>query len=235
MPLAKVRVPSSEFRVQSAAAAGGAASAQHAGSPLGPRASGLGPRTLWRLLLVVAFGLLLAGCQRPDSSYQTSPSLKALIGTTVGNVAFNPPEAPPELKDPPPRWQVELGLARWTKLENESPSMEVVLEMQTRPGAGMELWLTNEAGTVARWSAGATGTYSGVVCFQLALDDSELGEAMSLPPGEYFATVAFRDPGTGVVAARRIAVTNFVPELKGVPPGPGSEVFRDGLACRRGQ
>jgi len=186
-----------------------------------------------RFLLVGVLFAVFAGCEKPDSSYQTSPSLKALIGTTTGNVAFSPPEAPPELKAAPDRWSMELGLARWTELENESPSMEVVLQMQTRPGAGMELWLTNGAGTVARWSAGATGTYTGVVCFQLELEAD--GEALALPPGDYTATVAFRDPGAGLVVAQDIPVTNRLPKLTGAPPGPGSELLRDGLACRRGQ
>jgi hypothetical protein len=183
------------------------------------------------VLLVLVAGLLNA-CEKPDASIQTSPSLKALVGTTTGNVAFNPPETPPPAQDPPARWNLDVGVIRFDQLENGTPSLQVVLQVQSREGAGLELWLENESGVAARWSGGATAVYDGTVCFQLVLQKN--GEAIPLAPGKYVATVVLRDPGSGVVAAKRIDVTNAVPRLEGAAPAVGSEVFRDGLACARG-
>lgn len=185
------------------------------------------------LTALLTLCLTLAGCEGTDRSYATSPALKTLIGTTTGNTAFNAPEPPPAPQAPPDRWQVEFGLARFTELQNGSPAIEVVGQVSTRPGAGFEFWLETEGRTVARWSAGSTTSYVGTVCFQLELQRD--GEAVPLGPGKHTATFAFRDPGTGIIAARRLEVTNTTPILEGAVPGPGSEVFREGLACRRGQ
>ncbi len=114
--------------------------------------------------------LLLVACEKKDASYTTSPSLKALIGTTTGNVAFRPEEPVPEPVEPPAGWQVEFALARFTDLENGSPALEVIMQVKARPGTGMELWISDEAGTVARWSGGSTAVYVGTVCFQLELE-----------------------------------------------------------------
>lgn len=147
-------------------------------------------------------------------------------------MAFDPPETPPAAQAAPARWNLDVGVVRFDELENGTPALQVVLQVQSREGAGLELWLENESGVVARWSGGATAVYDGTVCFQLALQKN--GEALPLPQGKYFATVALRDPGTGVVAAKRVAVTNTVPQLEGTAPGAASEVFREGLACPRG-
>ena len=190
------------------------------------------PRYLFAVvLLVLALGF--GACEKPDKSYVTSPTLKTLIGTTYGNTAFNAPETAPEAKEPPSKWQLDFGLARWAELENGSPALEIVAQVATRPGAGFELWLDSEGKTVARWSAGSTTTFVGTLCFQLELEKD--GEAVPLGTGPYTATLAFRDPGTGIVAAQKLEVTNFIPKLVGAVPGTGSEVFREGLACPRGQ
>ena len=185
------------------------------------------------IILVVLAAFALAACEKPDKSYVTSPTLKTLIGTTTGNTAFNAPESAPEPKDPPDRWQVDFGLARWTELENGSPALELLAQVATRPGAGMEIWVEYEGRTVMRWSAGSTTTYVGTVCFQLELEKN--GEAAPLGSGTHTAVLAFRDPGSGVVAARRIPITNTTPTLEGTLPGEMSEVMREGLACPRGQ
>ena len=96
----------------------------------------------------------------------------------------------------------------------------------------MELWLTDGTRTVARWSAGSTGVYSGTVCFQLLL--AKDGEAVPLGTGVHELTVAFRDPGSGVVTAKTAAVTARTPQLEGTVPATGSEVFREALSCPRG-
>jgi hypothetical protein len=184
--------------------------------------------------LVIAVGAMLAGCEKPDASYVTSPSIKALIGTTTGNVAFNPPETAPQPVDEPAHWDVNFDLARFTQLENDSPALEVLMQVETRPGYGFELWITGEDGkTVARWSAGSTAVYNGTACFQLELQRD--GEAVPLPQGKYHATLVFRDPDGPVLTAKRIDITNFTPKLQGTVPGPESEVFREAWACRRGQ
>jgi hypothetical protein len=184
-------------------------------------------------VLVVLAALTLAGCEKEDASYTTSPSLKALIGTTTGNVAFRPPEAAPEPVEPPEDWQVEFSLARFTELENGSPAIEILMQVKARPGMGMELWLSAEDGTVARWSGGSTAVYVGTVCFQLELQRE--GEAVPLGSGKHTATLVFREPVEGVVAARQVGVTNQTPHLTGTTPSEGSSVFSTAWACRRGQ
>lgn len=96
----------------------------------------------------------------------------------------------------------------------------------------MELWLTDSEGVVARWSAGSTAVYSGVVCFQLLLQQD--GEAVPLGAGKHQLTVAFREPEGTVVTARTAEVKNLTPKLAGGVPAPASDVFRNGLACPRG-
>ncbi len=185
------------------------------------------------LPLILLLPLLLVACEGKDKSYATSPSLRALIGTTSGNVAFNAPEAAPEPVDPPDNWQVEFALATFSELENEQRSIQVVAQVKTRPGTGFELWLTDESGaTVARWSAGSTTTYVGTVCFQLEL--ARDGEAVPLGSGQHTATMVFREPVDGVIAARIMPVTSRPPSLEGTIPGPASPVFRDALACPKG-
>ncbi|MEP7216976.1 MAG: hypothetical protein ABI782_12045 [Anaerolineaceae bacterium] len=158
--------------------------------------------------------------------------MRALIGTTTGNVAFNPPEAPPTPIAAPSGWDWELGLARFSKLENEQPSLEVVMQVTSRPGAGMELWLTDSVGVVARWSAGSTAVYSGVVCFQLMLQKD--GEAVPLGIGKHQLTVAFREPEGNVVTAKTVEVKSQTPTLAGGVPAQASDVIRNALACPRG-
>lgn len=182
--------------------------------------------------LIVAVGVLLGACEKPDASYTTSPSLRALIGTTTGNVAFNPPESPPPPTAAPAGWDWELGLARFSKLENEQPALEVVMQVTSRPGAGMELWLTDASGVVARWSAGSTAIYSGVVCFQLLLQQD--AEAVPLGSGKHQLTVAFREPEGKVVTARTVEVKNLTPKLTGGVPAQASDVLRNALSCPRG-
>ena len=190
-------------------------------------------RPVIAIAFVTVLALLLVGCERPDRSYSTSPPVKTLLGNTTGNTAFNAPESAPEPTEPPAAWLLEFGLARWTELENESPALEIVMQVRTQPGAGMELWLTHEGQTVARWSGGSTTRLTGTVCFQLELQRE--GEAVPLGPGMHFVTIAFRDPGGDVIAAKKLEVTNTLPQLEGTAPSQGSDVFREALACRRGQ
>jgi hypothetical protein len=118
------------------------------------------------------------------------------------------------------------------------PSLEVLLQVSARPGAGMELWLVRDSDnhTVVRWSAGSSGVNESTVCFQLQLQDKKTNEAVPLDPNDhYHLTVAFRDVDTGVVVARTGRVTAATPNLTGNLPGPGSQVMQQGWACLRGQ
>ncbi len=184
------------------------------------------------LACLALLALALAACEKPDASFTTSPSARVLAGTTTGNVAFGPPDAAPAPVTDPAGWRLTFDLAVFQKLENGTQAVRIVFEVKSQRGLGLELWLSNEAGTVARWSGGSSDTYDGVVCFQMALETET--EAMLLPPGKYTATIAFRDVETGVVAAKSIKVTGRVPELDGAPPAAGSAVFRDLLGCPRG-
>jgi hypothetical protein len=190
-------------------------------------------RTLRLLLPLVLLPLLIVACEGKDRSYAKSPSLRALIGTTTGNVAFNPPESAPAPVSAPDGWQVEFNLATFSKLENDQPSIQLVAQVQTRPGAGFELWLTDETGrTVARWSGGSTTTYVGTVCFQLELEQT--GEAVPLGSGQHSATIVFREPVDGIISARVMPVTSQPPRLEGTIPSAASPVYRDALACPKG-
>lgn len=186
------------------------------------------------LVLAIVFlaTLSLAACEKPDASYVTSPPVKTLLGTTTGNTAFNPPETAPLPHDPPHGWHVAFALARWSELENGSPSLQIILQVASHPGLAMELWISDSSHTVARWSAGSTSSLTGTVCFQLELERG--GEAVPLGDGVHTATVVFREPAGEVVVARRLEITNTVPRLQGAIPSQGSEVFREALACPRG-
>jgi hypothetical protein len=177
--------------------------------------------------------LLLAACEKPDASDTTSPSVEALLGTSTGNVAYAPPEAPPSDVPNPDRWDVRLENARFSELENGAASIQVVLQMETQTGPyGFEVWLASASGTVMRWSGGSSHHYDGVVCFQLLLEDA--GEALQLGEGQHTMTVAFREPDAPqalVAQSQRVAGTP--PKLDGSPPSGQSQVGRTLLGCPR--
>lgn len=162
----------------------------------------------------------------------TSPSARALLGTTAGAVTYAATESPPPAKDPPAGWQMELGNARFTELEDGTPALMVVSQLQAKAGASLEMWLTTGGGTVAKWSGGATRVYDGTVCFQLRLVSGR--EALPLIEGsKYTFEVVFRDGGS-VILARVVEVTHFPPVRSLAAPSAGSPVFRDLLGCPRG-
>lgn len=193
-----------------------------------------------RFLVVTAIavcGLLaFSACEKPDTSFLTSPGVNSLIGTTAGNVAFNPPESPPPPKSAPDGWALDLGLPSWSSLDNGNQSLQVVMQVRALPGAALELWLhSDDTGkTVARWTGGATSAYQGAICFQLALTDKAKGIAAPIPEGKYHLTMAFRDPNLGVIVSEDSAVAGTTPKLEGKVPSAGSDVFWKALACRQG-
>jgi hypothetical protein len=196
---------------------------------------GVAPLAPARLLaLVLAAFLLLAGaaCEKPDASDVTSPSARTLLGTTAGNVAYGPPEAPPQKTLAPGDWRFDIGNARFSRLENDAAAIQVVDTIRSFPGFGFEVWLDNGEATIARWSGGSTRRYSGTLCFQLRLQDGP--EMLTLPPGGYTITLVYRDPGSGeVVAAHRIPVAGTPPSATGEAPRRDSRIFRDLLGCPR--
>lgn len=182
------------------------------------------------LVFVVCAGLAVA-CETPDASNTTSPSARALLGLTTGNVSYSPIDMPPAQKDAPSGWQIDLGNARFTELENGTPALMVVMQLQAQAGAGMELWLSSDSSAVAEWFGGTTNFYDGTVCFQMRLVNGS--EALTLDNGPYYFTLVFRDPD-GILLAKKVEVTHFPPLKKPATPSPGSSVFRDLLGCPRG-
>jgi hypothetical protein len=183
-------------------------------------------------VVVALFAVLFVACNKPDASDVTSPSARALIGTATGNVAYRPPDAPPETVANPEGWDVRLENARFSELENGDESIQVVLQVQSQRGPGFEVWLTDAEGTALRWTAGSAEEYDGVVCFQLRLESDE--EVLELADGPHELTVAFRDPAIGSpVVAQSIRVAGTPPQLDGATPGEASEVARDLLGCPR--
>ncbi len=182
-------------------------------------------------LALLVFAAAVA-CEGPDASHVTSPSAKTLVGTTTGNVAYEPPEKAPADVPDPKGWDVSLDNARFAKLEDGTRSIQIVMQVDSEAGPGMELWLTDRDRTVVRWSGGSTRPYNGVVCFQLQIEDDAAG--LALGDGPHALTVTFRDPGTGEpVVSRTIRVAGTVPTLRGGTPGTQSEIARELLGCPR--
>jgi len=184
------------------------------------------------LLLLCVVALALSACEKPDASDVTSPSARTLLGTTTGNVIYAFAELPPSQLVAPGDWRFDVGNARFSKLENGTPSIQVVDEMQAFPGYSFEVWLADGESTIARWSGGSSRRYTGAICFQLRLQDGD--EMLQLPRGTYTLTLVFRDPATGdVIAAHPMRVAGTPPSFRGGPPGDDSRVFRDLLGCPR--
>lgn len=179
----------------------------------------------------MVMAVIAAACETPDASNTTSPSARALLGLTTGNVTYSPTEMPPASKDAPSGWQIDLGNARFTELENGTPALMVVMQLQAQAGAGMELWLSSDSAPVAEWFGGTTNFYDGTLCFQMRLVNGS--EALPLNNGPYYFTVVFRNPD-GIVLAKQVGVTHFPPLNRPATPSPDSSVFRDLLGCPRG-
>jgi hypothetical protein len=181
------------------------------------------------LLLV---GLVSTACEKPDASFTTSPSVRALIGQTSGNVSYAPAVPSPAEVAAPHGWRVDVGSARFSTLERGEHAIQVVMQISTQPGASMEVWLERDGEALVRWSGGSSVHFNGTLCFQVLL--AEKGEALPLAGGKETLVLAFRDPGTEqLVVARRMPVAGVVPSVTGAIPGPGSRVFRDLLGCPR--
>ncbi len=172
---------------------------------------------------------LLAGCTR-DKSWLTSPSAKALLGVTApALLAFDPTERPPDPVPAPEGWRLTVDLARFGELEGGTPALAILLDIDSEPGASMDLWLSDGNGPIARWSGGSTEDYRGDACFQLPLVSKDERSALPLAgTTDHTLTVAFRDATGAVILSTTRGIASFVPQLEG---SPGGEVFRNLLAC----
>lgn len=183
-------------------------------------------------VLLFIFGFVLVGCEKPDASNTTSPSARALLGVTAGEVSFDAADAPAAPKEPVSGWEFELGNARYQKLEDETPALQVTLSLKSQAGASMEAWLTGASGTIARWKGGKTYTSNGTVCWFFRLKSGN--EVVQLGDGKQHFTIAFFAADGTVLVSRTVEVREFTPNLTGSAPGVGTAVFRDLLGCPRG-
>lgn len=164
-------------------------------------------RAAKRPALAALAALVLFACEKPDASHVTSPSALSLLGVAEGDVRLAAIPTPPGPRDAP-GWEFDLGNARFSTLENGTPSIQVVTRIRAQPGATMEMWIVGAEGPRYFWRGGSTRMYDGTFCFQLALVN-DAGEALQLRDGEeYRLVIGFVDPVTGaplVVKSVRIA------------------------------
>ncbi len=181
--------------------------------------------------LVLVALLLLSACTR-DKSRLTSPSARALLSVTAPTLlAFAPASTPPTPVDAPEGWALTVDLARFGKLEDGTPALAILLDLDSEAGAAMDLWFSDDGGVLARWSGGVTEDYRGDVCFQLPLVSEDGEHALPLAGSTgHTLTVAFLDASGGVIVSTTRGVASFVPQVSGASPG-ASDVFRDLLAC----
>lgn len=192
------------------------------------------------LFLVLVLAALLAACEAGDEEDLTSPSARALLGSTSGTPSYEVDNDRPEPTDGDEDWEFTLNNARYERLEDRSRSIQVVTRLQSDPGTRMEMWLWTEGGhTPYHWvSEGTTGSYNGVLCFQLRLEDREADESdavMQLETEQYHLTIGFRDEETGEwVEVKDQRVAGTVPDLAGPVPGAESQVGRELIGCPAG-
>ena len=189
-----------------------------------------------RLLVVLALALLavalLGACAPRDKSRLFSPFAKALIGTTSPSLlVFASSDEPPAPVAAPEGWSLVLSLARFGELEDGTPTLAVLMMVDTEPGASMDLWLSGDGGVIARWAGGVTTRYRGDTCFQLALASEDGAQSLALAGTTgHQLTVAFRDEAGAVIVSGTRGITSNAPQLSGTEPR-GSDVFRDLYAC----
>ena len=189
-------------------------------------------QALAAVALILLALTLLGGCTR-DKSWLTSPSAKALLGVTAPAVlAFDPPGEPPHPVPAPEGWRLTVDLARFGELENGTHALAILLDIESEPGAAMDLWLSRRPGASSR--AGRAAPPRTIVATSASSSPSKVRMAsMSLPLAGttgHTLTVAFLDAEGGVILSSTRGIASFVPQLSG-EPAAGSEVFRDLVAC----
>ncbi len=152
--------------------------------------------------------------------------------TAPAVLAFAPVGEPPAPVPAPEGWSLAIDLARFGELEDGTPALAILLDIESESSASMDLWFADERGVLARWSGGATDDYRGDACFQLSLVSEDGEHALPLDhTRDHTITVAFRDAQGAVAVSVTRGVAGFVPRgLSGASPA-GSDVFRDLLAC----
>ena len=180
----------------------------------------------------IGFVALLA-CGPRDHSWEYSPSALALLNTaTTETVMYEDSSKPLPGDVLTKNWDLKFDLAHFGELENFTPSIGVVFELQAQAGAYMTMWLQENGTTIAYWSGGETKLYWGTVCFQLALGNKAGTEVLQLKrTAQYTLTIAFIDSNGQFTAAKTRKITNFPPLETGRRPSKDSVVFRDLLGC----
>jgi hypothetical protein len=191
-------------------------------------------RTAFLVLTLCAAAWAMSACEKPDASNKTSPSASAMLGTTTGITTYEGTEGqPPKPMAAPSGWKFELGNARYEKLEDDTPALQITLLLRSQPGAIMEAWLNGPDGaTIARWRGGQTVFSEGTVCWFHRLKAGD--EAVQFQPGQQTFTLAFIGKNGDVITSQTVNVNGLTPQLGGHSPAPGSSVFRDLLGCPRG-
>lgn len=177
--------------------------------------------------------LTLLACGPRDHSWEYSPSALALLDTATSEIViYGNPKVPPPENKLAENWKMRFDLAVFGELENFTPSIAVVFELQSQEGSSMEIWLEEDGKTIAYWVGGKINPYWGSVCFQLALANKTGDEVLPLrSEAKHTLTVAFRGKDGQFTAVKTRKITSFPPQKTGQLPSKDSIVFRDLLGC----
>ena len=177
--------------------------------------------------------LTLLACGPRDHSWEYSPSALALLDTATSEIViYGNPKVPPPENKLAENWKMRFDLAVFGELENFTPSIAVVFELQSQEGSSMEIWLEEDGKTIAYWVGGKINPYWGSVCFQLALANKTGDEVLPLrSEAKHTLTVAFRGKDGQFTAVKTRKITSFPPQKTGQLPSKDSVVFRDLLGC----
>ncbi len=177
--------------------------------------------------------LTLLACGPRDHSWEYSPSALALLDTATSEIViYGNPKVPPPENKLAENWKMRFDLAVFGELENFTPSIAIVFELQSQEGSSMEIWLEEDGKTIAYWVGGKINPYWGSVCFQLALANKTGDEVLPLrSEAKHTLTVAFRGKDGQFTAVKTRKITSFPPQKTGQLPSKDSVVFRDLLGC----
>lgn len=177
--------------------------------------------------------LTLLACGPRDHSWEYSPSALALLNTATAEIViYGNPKVPLPENNLAENWEMKFDLAVFGELENFTPSIGIVFELQAQEGSSMEIWLEEDGKTIAYWVGGKTNTYGGSVCFQIALASKTGDEVLSLrSEAKHTLTVAFQGKDGQYTAVKTRKITNFPHQETGQLPSKDSVIFRDLLGC----
>ena len=152
--------------------------------------------------------LTLLACGPRDHSWEYSPSALALLDTATSEIViYGNPKVPPPENKLAENWKMRFDLAVFGELENFTPSIAIVFELQSQEGSSMEIWLE-------------------------ALANKTGDEVLPLrSEAKHTLTVAFRGKDGQFTAVKTRKITSFPPQKTGQLPSKDSVVFRDLLGC----